>query len=61
MGRKIEMYVETDMVGSTVKETVDIELDWGMEPDSTEDEIEEAVKDWVYQRIQFGWGEVQDE
>lgn len=52
---KIKVYVTTDRVGAKVEDEIDIVEDWGMDPNASDEEIEEAAKDWMYENIEWGW------
>lgn len=56
---KIRVYVTMNLVGSMVEEEIDTVLDLGMGVRPTNEELTEAVQDWVNERMEFGWEEIE--
>lgn len=46
--------------GANQEEEVDIVEDWGMDPDSSDEDIDEAVNDWAHNYIEWGWSRKED-
>lgn len=49
--RKIECVLETGYVGGTRKAVIEVE------DDATDDEIDEAVRDWALNYVSWGWSD----
>ncbi len=51
MSKKIKIYASTGKVGSKIEDVIEIE------DDTTEEEIEEMAKDWLFNTIDWGYCE----
>jgi hypothetical protein len=47
--KKVELWVKTTMVGSKVNDIIEFE------DDITEKELEEYLKDWIFENIDFNF------
>jgi GTP cyclohydrolase FolE2 len=57
---KIEVYVETNLVGSRVTETVEIDDEdmVGMNDDERREHIEDIAREVVWNMAEWGWEEI---
>jgi hypothetical protein len=51
--RKIEAYLSVGLVGCKRNEIFEVE------DDATDEEIEEIIKEWVYELVEWGWQTVE--
>lgn len=49
MSKKLKLYVSTGKAGSEVEDVIEIE------DNTTEEEIEEIAKDWLFNTIDWGY------
>jgi hypothetical protein len=58
---KIEVYLTIGYPGADRSEIIDTVEDWHMDENATEDEINDAVKDWASNFIEYGYKPVDGE
>lgn len=46
---KVKVYVSMNLVGCERKDTIEFP------DDASEDEIEEEVREWMFEQIEWGW------
>lgn len=51
----IDVFVSTKYLGSTVKDTIEIEVDDDATPSEIEREKEQAAKEWMFDNIDWSW------